>query len=97
MDIEEVTMGQEVVLFSSEERRDRTSVAAFLRELANKVESGQVVLQQGSQEIPLVIPEQVVLEIKAEEEDKKGRMKRSLEVEIEWMEGDESGGPVSLG
>jgi hypothetical protein len=29
--------------------------------------------------------------------NKKGKMKRTLEVEIEWIDGDESDGVVSLG
>jgi hypothetical protein len=42
------------------------------------------------------IPDNVILELKVEEEDKKGKMKRTFEVEIEWIEGDESGGAVTL-
>jgi hypothetical protein len=43
------------------------------------------------------IPNNVVFEIKVEEENKHGKMKRSLEVEIEWIEGDETAGAVTLG
>jgi hypothetical protein len=45
--------------------------------------------------VRLDILNNVVLELKAEEEDKKGKMKRTLEVEIEWIEGDESGGALT--
>lgn len=90
-------MGKEVVLFSSEEPRDRQSVAAFLRQLADKLEQGQVILRQGKEEVILDIPNKVVLELKAEEEFKKKKTQRTLEVEIEWIVGDEAGGPVSLG
>ena len=48
-------------------------------------------------EITLGIPNQVILELKVEEEDKKGKTKLTLEVEIEWIKGDESGGVVTLG
>lgn len=90
-------MGKEVVLFSSEERQDLRSVAAFLRELADKLDQNQVILRQGAEEVTLDIPNNVVLELKAEEEIEGGKTERSLEVEIEWVEGDESGGAVSLG
>ena len=53
-------------------------------------------MRQGSEEIVVDIPNNVVLELKVEEEDKKGKVKRTLEVEIEWIEGDESGGVVTL-
>ena len=90
-------MGQEVVLFASEERQSRQRVVEFLRELADKVEGGEVVLRKGAEELTLNLPGNLVLEVKAEEEDKKGRTQRSLEVEIEWYEGEEDEGSLSLG
>jgi amphi-Trp domain-containing protein len=90
-------MGKEIVLFKSEERKDLASVVTFLHQLADKLAKNQVILRQGSEEIVVDIPDNVVLELKVEEEDKKGKIKRTLEVEIEWIEGDESGGAVTLG
>ena len=90
-------MGKETVLFKSEERKDLASAATFLHQLADKLAKNQVILRQGSEEIIVDIPNNVVLELKVEEEDKKGKIKRTLEVEIEWIEGDESGGVVTLG
>ena len=90
-------MGKEIVLFSTEEKSDRASVAAFLRQLADKVAEGRVVLISGAEELVLDLPQNLVLEIKAEEEAKKNKVKHSLEVEIEWIPGDEGGGGVTLG
>jgi amphi-Trp domain-containing protein len=90
-------MGKEIVLFKSEERKDLASVVAFLHQLADKLAGNQVVLRQGTEEIVIDIPNNVVLELKVEEEDKKGKLKRTFEIEIEWIEGDESGGVVTLG
>jgi amphi-Trp domain-containing protein len=90
-------MGKEIVLFKSEERKDLSSVVTFLHQLADKLAKNQVILRQGAEEIVVNIPNNVVLELKVEEEDKKGKVKRTLEVEIEWLEGDESGGAVTLG
>jgi amphi-Trp domain-containing protein len=84
-------MGQEVVLFKSEEKRAIEDIAGFLRELADKVAAQQVILQQGENEVTLNLPAQVTLEVKAEEEKKETRTERSLEVELEWIVGDESG------
>ena len=89
-------MGKEIVLFKSEERKELASVVAFLHQLADKLAENQVILRRGSEEIVVAIPDNVVLELKVEEEDKKGKVKRTLEVEIEWIERDESGGVVSL-
>jgi len=91
-------MGKEIVLFESEERKDLAGVVAFLHQLADKLAENQVILRQGSEEIVIDVPDNVVLELKVEEEeDKKGKIKRTLEVEIEWIEGDESGGIVTFG
>jgi amphi-Trp domain-containing protein len=84
-------MGTEKVLLKSEERKSLGEVAIFLRQLADKVESGQVTLQQADTELSFELPGMVTLEVKVEEEDKKGRTKFDLEVEIEWYEGDEAG------
>jgi amphi-Trp domain-containing protein len=92
-------MGKEVRLFKSEERRSRPEVTAFLRELADKIDAGQVVLRQGAEELTLEIPHNLVLEIQVEEEDKKRKgLEHSLEVEIAWYEGgQDQGGPLELG
>lgn len=84
-------MGKEVVLFASEEPQSRKNVAAFLRELADKLEGNEVVLRKGSEELALQVPNNVVLELKVEEEEKKQRTQRSLEIEIEWYEGEDEG------
>ena len=89
-------MGREKVLFESEEKRSRTEVAAVLRALADKLETGKVVLQQGDQSLALEIPGKLTLEIKAEEEAKRTKTKYSLEVELEWYPGKDDG-VVTLG
>ena len=88
-------MAEKNVLFKSEEPRSLKEVADFLRELANRLESGQVVLRRGAEEVTLKPPQNVILELKAEEKVKPSKTKYSFEIEIEWGEGGE--GPVSLG
>ena len=90
-------MAKEIILFKSEEPANLTDVATFLHQLADKLAQGQVILRQGNDELTLDIPNKVVLELKAEEEAKKNKTQRSLEIEIEWIVGDESGGGVTLG
>lgn len=90
-------MGREVVLFSSEEHQTRPQVVAFLRDLADRIEEGQVILKQAGESLTVNLPQNLVLELKVESENKKGRDKRSLEVEIEWYEGDEGDTGMTLG
>lgn len=88
----------EIVLFKSEEPANRAKAAGFLRALADKVETGEVLLKQGETEVALEIPEALVLEVKAEREEKAGKpTKHSLEVEIEWAENARASGGVELG
>lgn len=89
-------MGSETVLFKSEEKKSRTEAADFLRHLADKVESGSVVLRSGDAEQTLDIPEALTLEVKAEEEGGRS-VKYSLEVELEWSPGGADASGVELG
>jgi amphi-Trp domain-containing protein len=89
-------MSQEVVIFESEEKMSRANAAAFLRTLTDRLETGTVTLKQGEESVDLAVPENVVLEVKAEEEDKKSGLKYQLEVELEWYEGDEKSAGVEL-
>jgi amphi-Trp domain-containing protein len=91
-------MGKETRLFKSEEKHTRADVSAFLHQLADKVGEGQVVLRQGQEAITLSLPSNLILEIQVEDEDKKRKgIQHSLEVEIKWFDGDDSGGPLELG
>jgi amphi-Trp domain-containing protein len=91
-------MSKERRLFKSEERKTQSEVSAFLHVLADKIATGQVVLRQGQEEITLQLPQNLVLEIQVEEEDKRDKgLQHSLEVEIKWYEGEAQGGPLELG
>lgn len=84
---------RETVLFKSEEKMARTEVTAALRTIADKIDSGQIALSMGEDQVSLEIPENVTLELKAEEEVlRSGGIKKSLEIEIEWKEGQEGEG-----
>lgn len=91
-------MGKETRLFKSEEPKSRQDTAAFLRQLADKLEMGEVVLRRGEEELKLQIPGNVILEIQVEDEDKKRKgIQHSLEIEIKWFDEDQAGGPLELG
>ena len=90
----------EIGLFKSEEKQSRSAAANFLRALADKVETGKVVLKQPDKEVVLELPPQLTLEVKAEREEKVGRPEKlSLEVELEWTPGEAGSGAsgVELG
>ncbi len=91
-------MGKETRLFKSEEKKNRSEVAEFLRQIAEKIEDGQVILRQGEEELSLEIPMNLILEVQVEDEDKKSKgIQHSLELEIKWYDQDPSGGPLELG
>ncbi|WP_028573829.1 amphi-Trp domain-containing protein [Desulfonatronovibrio hydrogenovorans] len=88
----------EKVLFKSEEKKQASEVASILRTIADKVESGRIELSRGQEKIGLNVPGSLTLEIKVEEETKTGKstLKKSLEIELEWIEG-EDGQPAQPG
>lgn len=90
-------MAKEIRLFKSEERMTRGDASSFLRQLADKLAEGRVVLRQGEEEMELQLPQQLVLEVQVEDEDKKTKgVQHSLEVEIKWFDGEQRG-PLELG
>jgi amphi-Trp domain-containing protein len=91
-------MGRERRLFKSEERMTRSNVVAFLQQLVDKIGEGQIVLRQGQQEITLDLPQNLILEIQVEDEDKGSKgIQHSLEVEIKWFDDDGARGELQLG
>jgi amphi-Trp domain-containing protein len=90
-------MGKEIKLFKSEERKNRSEVSEFLHQIADKIEEGRVVLRQGGKEVVLELPYNLILDVQAEDEDKKNKgIQHSLELEIKWFDDDQSSGPLKL-
>ena len=78
----------EKVIMKSEDKRSRSEVVSFLREIATKIETGVVNLVQGDASVELEIPENLTLELKVEEKIKQHKpVKMQLEIELEWYVG----------
>ena len=91
-------MGKETRLFKSEEPKKRVEVGEFLHQIADRIANGEVVLRQGTEELALQIPENLILEVQVEDEDKKTRgVQHSLEIEIKWFDNGGQSGPLELG
>ena len=88
-------MARETVLFKSEEKKASGDIANTLRQIADKIDDGSMVLKQGSEEISLEFPKMMVLELKIEEEQGK-RLKKSFEIELEWIIGEEPSGAATI-
>ncbi|PIE37377.1 MAG: amphi-Trp domain-containing protein [Gammaproteobacteria bacterium] len=91
-------MGRETTLFSSKEPKSRADVASFLHDLANRIEQGEIKLRRGSDEIRFDLADQVILELKLEDEEKRHKgIRHSFEVELKWYDESAHSGPVELG
>ena len=90
-------MAKKNVIVKSDLRKNLPDVAVFLRELADKVETGTVTLVQGGQDIVIDLPETVSFELEYYEQSKKHGLKKQLEIELEWTEGDKKRQSVTLG
>ena len=88
-------MGKETVLFKSEEKKSSTDVANALRQIADKIDVGTMVLKKGSEEVLIEFPKNMILELKIEEEQG-ARLKKSFEIEIEWIVGNEQDGGATI-
>jgi len=90
-------MAKKNVLVKSDQRKNLADSAAFLRDLADKVESGKVTLVQGGKDVVVDLPETVSFELEYYEQPKKHGVKKQLEIELEWTEGGKKKQDVSLG
>ncbi len=80
-------MGREITVYESETKRTVSEVVDFLKQFAQWVGDQQLTVDQGDGKLVVDIPDNVVLEIKIEDEEEGvGKVKRSVEVEIEWIE-----------
>ena len=90
-------MGKEQILLKSEEKMSSKEAADLLREIADKVEKGRVILAQGNKETSLKVPQRVEVELKAEKETGRKKTTKKLEIEIEWILGNsEQAGAVKI-
>ncbi len=91
-------MAKKNVIVKSDVRKSLPDVAAFLRELAAKIETNQVTLMQGADEIDITMPDTVEFEVEFTEKMKKKKgLKKQLEIEIEWYQGGSKHQEISLG
>ncbi|MCG8636563.1 MAG: amphi-Trp domain-containing protein [Desulfobacterales bacterium] len=81
-------MGRETVLFKSEEKKSASDIAQTLRLIADKIDSGTMTLKQGESDVQLDFPGTMTLELKVEEEQGRHQLKKSFEIELEWVPGD---------
>jgi amphi-Trp domain-containing protein len=81
----------EEVLFKTETTQSRADVAAYLRTIADRLDGdGEVTLSAGEQSQTLSVPARPVFEVKVErEQSKSGPAELSIELELEWDEGDD--------
>lgn len=91
-------MAKKTIIVKSEDKRSLREIASFLRDLADKIESNNLVLHQGEKEIALSLPEIVNFEFELEDKHKKKKgTKRQLEIELEWYPDGPSQESVKLG
>ena len=89
----------EEVLFEDEHRQERGEIAAYLRTVADKLESGApVTFAAGGNSVTVEPPARPTFEVKVERETSRGATsgELSIELELEWSEDGDDGGDGSL-
>lgn len=90
--------GAKSVHHQSAEQMSRSDLVEFLRRLADRVESGAIVLRDTDEFQKLRLPEQVELKMKYQTKTKKKTKaeKHELEFEISWGDLEAAGGGIGL-
>ncbi|WP_227376343.1 amphi-Trp domain-containing protein [Haladaptatus halobius] len=89
----------EEILFKSERTQSRDEIANYLRTVAEKLETGDAItLRAGEESVTLDVPTRPTFEVKAEREIEGNETELSVEFELEWDEGADSGnGTLEIG
>lgn len=89
---------KEVILFKTKEWKTRSDVAAFLKQLAAKVDEGRITLKSGNDEVQVQFSDKLELEVELEDKDKAAKgIQHKLEIEIKWYDKDKEGGKLEIG
>ncbi len=90
-------MVKKVKLIKHKERKSRVDAGNFLQQLAEKIASGQVVLQQHQDDLVLDIPHNLSMKIKVNKKNKRVKGTRhKMTIQFQWYE-DDKDAPLSLG
>lgn len=90
-------MVKKAKLFKGTERKSRAEVSEFLRQLGEKVASGQVTLRQAGDDLVLDLPAYLGMKVKVSKKNKPNKGTRhSLTLKLTWREGDQEE-PLALG
>ena len=79
-------MGRETVLFKTEEKKTAGEISRTLRLIADKIDAGAMTLSQGENEVRVMFPPFMEIQLKVEEEQG-NRLKKKFEIELEWIPG----------
>ncbi len=90
-------MGRETVLFKTEEKKTAKEISETLRLIADKIDAGAMTLSHGAEEVTVIFPGTMEIQLKVEEEQGR-RLKKKFEVELEWIPGaeDAEGGSTRI-
>jgi amphi-Trp domain-containing protein len=83
-------MAKKNILIKTKERRSVQDVAAFLRQLADRLEQNEIALQRGDEEIRIELPNRVTFKVKAKEKIKKRKTKHQFKLTLKWKDGDKA-------
>ncbi|KUJ96495.1 MAG: hypothetical protein XD41_0476 [Desulfonauticus sp. 38_4375] len=71
-------------IFKFEQKVNKRELASFLRDFADNLEKGNLLLKSEEEEVILELPEMVKLEIEVSQKEKEKGIRKTLELEVKW-------------
>lgn len=88
-------MSKSIVFSSKNSQLSREECARILKNISDKVLSGDIELEGGTDKMNLSFPNELDFDLKVKEKNKDGYIKKKLELEISWKIGGED--PLKIG
>ncbi len=91
-------MAKKIKLFRHKTFKNKAEVSEFLKELGRKIDEGQVILKQTPEDLVLVIPDHMSLNVKVNKKKKPAKGTRhKMTIKLTWVESNHQEDPLALG
>lgn len=88
-------MSKSIIFSSKNSQISKEECANILKDISDKILNGEIDLESGGNQLKLSFPGEVDFDLSVKEKDKKGYLKKQIDLEISWKIGGED--PLKIG